>query len=388
VNWGFYANSTRTASTNVTGDLGFISSSKRDPFSAILTAGHSFGTGGQPSYNFVSAGLSQVIAVKRWTYVLSDNVSYLPQTPAVGFAGIPGLGDIGVSPIILGVIPTSVIAPPAQGVLTNYANRVENSASGSFTRDLTAKTTFQGSADYVITRFMQNSSSLQNSGLDTDGVSGGGGITHAYTQRTSLGGNYNYADYSFSGNTQGIAAPDFKTQTASVIYSHQFTRKLALTAGAGPQWTTVELGNNTSSLGVFINVTASYQSERARSTVAFIRTTNAGYGVIGGALSNSVSYTGSKALGRLWAGALTASYVDTSSLASSLLPAYNFHTAIVGAQVSRALPHSLSAFASYSLQNQSNNGPFLTLLDAFSGRYQTLGVGITYAPRAIHFGGH
>lgn len=385
LNWGFYSNSTQTESSNVNGDLAFISRSKRDPFSAILSGGHAFGTGGQPSYDFVSGGLSQVIAVKRWTYVLSDSVSYLPQTPAIGFSGIAGLGDIGVSPVILGLIPTSVIAPPTQGVLTNYASRVDNSASGSLSRSLTGKTTLNGSAAYIISRYTQNST--QNSGLDSNAISAGGGITHAYSPRTSLGGNYSYSDYSFLGNTNGIPAPDFKSQTFDVNWTHQFTRKLALTAAAGPQWTTEELGTRSASLGVFVNAGASYRGERTQSTLSFVRSTNAGSGVIGGGLSNSVTYSGMRKLGLFWAGALTASYADTSSLPSPLVPAYQFHTAAVGAQVSRALPHNLSVFGSYSLQNQSDHGPFLTLLNAFSGRYQTLGFGITYSPMPIHLGG-
>jgi hypothetical protein len=336
----------------------------------------------------VSAGLSQVIAVKRWNYVLSDNVSYLPQTPAVGFAGIPGLGDIGVSPIILGVIPTSVIAQPTQGVLTNYAQRVENSASGSFTRDFTAKTSLHGSGDYVITRFMDNSSGLQDSGLNSNGISGSAGINHAYTPRTTVGGNFTYSDYSFIGNTQGVLAPDFKTKTGTVNYVHQFTRRLVVNAAAGPQWTTIELGSNSTSLGVFVDVSASYRGEQSASTLSFVRSTNAGYGVVGGGLSNSVAYSGTKTLGRVWAGAVTASYTDTTSLATPLQPTQQFHTAIAGVQVSRALPHSLSCFASYSLQSQSGHGPFLTVLNVFSGHYQSLGVGLTYSPRAIHFGGH
>lgn len=387
-NWGFFSGSQATEATNVSGDLGYISSSKRDPFSAIITGGHAFGTGGQPSYNFVSAGLSQVIAIKHWTYVLTDNVSYLPETAAVGFAGLPGLGDIGISPVLLGVIPTSTIAPPSQGVLTNYATRIDNSASGSFSRDFTAKTGIHGSAAYTISRFTADSPLPQNSGLDSNGITGGGGITHAYTQRTSFGGNFEYSDYSFVGHTQGIPAPDFKTQTASFTFDHKYTRKLSLSLAGGPQWTTLDTGNSTTSLDAFISASANYKGEQSDSTLAFVRSSNAGYGVIAGGLANTVSYVGNRKFGGgLWAGSLYGSYTDTKSFATSLLPSHEFHTGIVGVQVSRALPHSLSVFGSYSLQSQTDHGPFLTLLNAFSGRYQSLGIGITYSPMPIHFGG-
>jgi hypothetical protein len=386
LNWGFFSNSAFTQSTNVSGDLGYISNSKHDPFSAVLTGGRAFGTGGQPSYNFVGAGLSQVIAVKHWNYVLSDNVSYLPQTPAVGFAGLPGLGDIGISPVLLGVIPTSTIATPAQGVLTNYEQRVENTASGSFTRDFTAKTSLRGSGAYSISRFVDNSPQ-QNSGVDYDVVSGGGGIFHAYTRRTTVGGNFEYSDFTYVASSRGIPTPEIKTQTATVVFQHQYTRKFSLDAAGGPQWTTIDLGSPSTSISAFANVTAAYKGEVTQQTLNFVRTTNAGYGVIGGGLSTSVGYTANRKFGGgLWAGGLSASYTDTKSLPSALLPSVQFHTGIIGAQVSRALPHSLSGFASYSLQSQTNHGAFLTLLNAFSGQYQTLAFGITYSPMPIHFG--
>jgi hypothetical protein len=387
LNWGFYSNSQYSAGTNVSGDLGYISNSKRDPFSAVLAGGHSFGTLGQPSYDFVSLGLSQVIAIRRWDFLLSDSTSYLPQTPTNGFAGIPGLGDLGVSAISLGIIPTSVLAPPSQGILTNYANRVDNSVSGSFQRDFTAKTGLHGSASYSISRYTQNTGNPLTDGLDSNGISGGGGINHMYNQRNVLGGNFTYSDYHFLPVKNLIAAPDFKTQTASANYLHQFTRRFQVSAAAGPQWTTVDLGTITTSLDVFANLSAIYQGEYTKSSLSYVRTTTSGYGVIGGALSNSVGYAGSKVISRVWAASVNASYAQSTSLPSPYLPSYTFRTAVIGAQVSHALPHSLSAYASYTLQNQSNHGAFLTVLNAFSGHYQTLGFGITYAPPAIHFGG-
>jgi len=388
LNWGFFSNSGRSESTNLNGNLGYISNSKRDPFSAVVSGGRSFGTG-QPSYNFLGAGLSQVIAVKHWTYVLSDNVSYLPQTPALGLAGLPGLGDIGISPVLLGVIPTtSTIAAPTQGVLTNYEGRVTNTASGGFSREFTAKTSLRGSGAYSISRFV-NTTSPQHTGLDYNVVSGGGGLYHAYTRRTTVGGNFEYSDFTYLGQSLGMPTPDLKTQTATINFQHQYNRKFAVDAAVGPQWTTIELGTDTTSISAFANVAATYQGEVTHQALTFVRSTNAGYGVIGGGVSTSVGYTAERKFGGgLWAAGLNASYSDTKSLPSATLPSFVFHTGVVGAQVSRALPHSLSAFASYSLQSQTDHGAFLTLLNAFSGQYQNLSFGITYSPMPIHIGGH
>lgn len=389
LNWGFFSNTHLSTSSNISGNLAVISASKRSPFSASLAAGHSFGVSGQQSFNFLSMGLSQVLAVGRWYYVVADNLSYLPQTPTSGYAGIPGIGDLNVGTISIGVIPTSIIAQPTQGVLTNYSTQLSNSTSGTVERDFTAKTGMHGSVAYSTTRFIGSAgNNPQAQGLDSNGISGGGGINHMYNPRNVIGGNYTYNVYSFVNYKPGVVEPDFKTQTASLNYMHQFSRRLSMTTSAGPQWISTQEIDRTTSLSLYANLSAAYKSEHVSSSLSFTRSANGGYGVIGGAVSDSLSYSGSRNLGRYWAGSASASYAHSTSLPSKLLPAYGFNTGSVSGQMSRALPRSLSVFVSYSLQEQSNHGSVLVLLDAFSGHYQTLGFGLTYAPRPIYFGSH
>ena len=390
LSWGFYSNSGHSSATNVSGNLGYISSGKRNPFSAVITGGHSFGFNNQPSYNFVGLGLSQVVSLGRWSFTFADNVSYLPQTPANGYAGIPGVGDLnvlGLSGFSLGFIPTSVIAPPTQGILTNYANRVDNSVSGAVQRDFTGKTGMHVSGAYSISRYMEQTGDPRRDGLDSDGISGSAGINHMYSQRNILGGNFSYASYSFSEIKVGVTAPTFNSKTATLNYTHQFTRRLEGIVSAGPQWTTINIGGNRSFLDAFVSASATYSGERFSQSVAFVRSTNAGYGVIGGAISSSGSYTVSGRYHRVWGISGNASFSRSDSLPIRLLPSYNFNTGVVAVQVSHALPHNLSAFGSYSLEDQTTGGSVLSVLNAFSGRYQSVGFGITYAPAPKHVGG-
>jgi hypothetical protein len=66
---------------------------------------------------------------------------------------------------------------------------------------------------------------------------------------------------------------------------------------------------------------------------------------------------------------------------------FSFHTTVAGVQVSRALARSLSAYASYTLQNQSNQGT-AAAVDLFSGLSDVAGFGITFSPSAVRLGGH
>ena len=68
--WGYYGNSGVGAATNLTGDIAYLSDSKKDPFSLVFSGGHSFSESGQGSYNFLNLGFSQVANVGRWNFVL------------------------------------------------------------------------------------------------------------------------------------------------------------------------------------------------------------------------------------------------------------------------------------------------------------------------------
>ena len=141
-----------------------------------------------------------------------------------------GVGDLGVTPVQVG-------ADTGQGVLTNYSTRVNNTSSGSVQRALTGRTSLNGFASYGILRFV---GSGVDAGLESNSVSGGGGLSHQFDARNSLGGNFAYSSYTFVGATYGVAAPSFTSQTASGFYTHQFTRKIGISLSAGPQWTNVE----------------------------------------------------------------------------------------------------------------------------------------------------
>jgi hypothetical protein len=375
LNWGYYSNSGVASGTNLTGDLGYISNSKRDPFSAVIAGGHSWGSMA-PSYSFVSLGLSQVISVGRWTSVLSDSVDYMPGTPTTGLAGVPGVGDLGLPPVQVGPYT-------GQGILTNYSSLLSNATSASISRSITGKTSFNATGSYILTRFLTGSGNT-SSGLDSNSVSGQGGVSHQYSARNTLGGNYAYSYFSYPGYTFGVPTASFDSQTASLEYSHQFTRKLSLNASAGPEWTNINVPGSSLSLSLYANAGLAYSGEFSRASLAFVRSTNSGYGVVGGALSDAVAFSVSRTFARVWNCAFTSAYTHSSSLPG--LASETFDTALAGFQVSRAIGRSFSAFGSYTLENQSNQGSATSTIDVFNGFTQVLGFGLTYAPMSIHFG--
>lgn len=377
--WGYYGNSGPASSTNLSGDLAYLSNSKRSPFSMVFAGGHSWSTSSQPSFSFFSLGLSQVANLGRWNFLVSDNVTYTPSTPTTGLAGILGVGDLGLNPVQVGV-------DNGQGVLTNYSTRVGNIVAGSVQRQLTGRTSINASGSYSIMRFLSDRGSSDFAGLDSNSTMGGGGISHQIDARNTVGGNYSYSTYNFSGTTPGIPAPGFVSQTASAQYSRQFSRKFVMSASAGPQWTTVDSARGMQNVSLFADVSGEYAGQFSHMSLIFVRGTNSGFGVTGGSSSDSVAFSASRTFDRVWNAAATSSYTRTQSLVSPVISPFSFNTTVAGVQVSRAIARSLSAYASYTLQNQSSKGAAAFAVDAFSGLSHVVGIGLTYSPMSIHFG--
>ena len=386
----YLGNSGVASFTNLTGDLAFIASSSLDPFSAVFTGGRSWSDSGQPSYNYLNLSLSQAVNTHRWVFTLSDAVNYMPQTASTGLSGIPGAGDLGVAPVPTGVTPAPTSANPGQGVLSGFSTRVANTSSLSLQRQITGKTSLNASGSYVLTRFLNNSGSStvpSSAGLDSDGDSASAGLSHRIDARNSLAGNFAYARNTYSGTSSAIRQPGFSSQTASLQFAHLFTRKLSTSLAAGPQWTSIDSPGLTPALSLFANLSANYTGEFSHASVAYSRSTNSGFGVVGGAISNSVTFSAGRVCDRVWLVALTAAYTQTSDLPSAVTLPFTFHTTVAGVQVSRALTRTLSAYASYTLQKQSTQGT-AAAVDLFSGLSNVAGFGLTFSPSAVRLGGH
>jgi len=107
--------------------------------------------------------------------------------------------------------------------------------------------------------------------------------------------------------------------------------------------------------------------------------------VVGGSISDSVSFSAGRTFDRVWFCALSSAYTQTSNLAAAGSLPFTFHTTVAGVQVSRALVRSLSAYASYTLENQSNQGT-AAAVDLFSGLSNMASFGLTYSPVPVHLG--
>ncbi len=370
--------------TGISGTAALISPSHSYPTSLVFAGGRFWSTSSQPSTTYLDLALSQVVTAKRWNFVLSDSAAYLPSTASAGLGGVPGTGDLGVPPVQLGI-------DPGQGILTNYSTRVSNAASLNAGRQINGKTSFQGSGSYSIFRFLN---APPGQSFNSNSYSASGGLSRQINGLSTISANYSYSRFTYLGGL-----PGFKTQTVSAGYNRKFSRRLTMNLQAGPQWTTGAFSTGagvvatqltaaaptTTTLNAFIAANLSYSTRFAAYSLGYSRSANAGYGVTEGTRSDSVYFSGSKTIDRVWNVAATAAYSRSSTLGLVGEPLISPTTFVVSGQASRALARSLSVYGSYTVEKQNGTGSGL-LFNVFSGSFQVIAFGLTYSHPPIHLG--
>ncbi|MGI4757111.1 MAG: hypothetical protein ACRYGF_09710 [Janthinobacterium lividum] len=381
--FGYNGVSGASDSVNISGNAGYVSGSDRHPTSFIYSGGYLFGNNGQPSTGFQNFGVSQVLNTRKWSFVVSDVISYLPATPRYGLAGIPGVGDVGTLPIATG-------PQTGDALLTNYGQRVTNSASGSADYHLSGRTNINGFTSYTNQHFFGSqpqavSNVLLNAfgqGINNNQFTAGAQLQHNLSAATLVGGGYTYTRSSYPS----LNGFNFTSSSVVGIYQHTFSPRLSFQASAGPQWTH---GSNAdifpSKLGLTANIGASYVAGRTNYSLNYSRGTGTGSGVLLGSTSDYFSFTGQRTFSDRWSAGIFAGYGHSQSLSNdpTLYTSTNSFTA--GLQGTRRLSEHFSAFASYSLQYQ-DVGQLLATNNAFNGTAHVISFGVTYAPRPIHLG--
>ena len=131
----FLSGNQTSLQTNASAEVDYANGFKRYPFNLNYGGGYTWTLSG-PSYAtgvFQRLLISQGYIGSRWNIFASDNVYYLPQSPTMGFSGIPGTGEpIGGS----GSNP-----PSSQPILTVNTTVVNNVATGEIGRSLNYATT-------------------------------------------------------------------------------------------------------------------------------------------------------------------------------------------------------------------------------------------------------
>lgn len=381
VQYGYFGSGNATGSAALNGDIGYSSLSAKAPFDMVYMGGVLISESSQQdSSTYQALSLSQGLTAGKWVFNLADSVSLLPQSPTVGYAGIPGVGSVGG-------VPGAPDIGAAGALLTYSGNRVSNVVSGSAERMLTGTTSVSAVGAYSLLHFLQG-----NDGFDTSGVSGEAALNHRIDGRDTISANAVYSLFTFGKNVGGI---NFATRGINGVYTRLLSRTLSLELSAGPQWvSSSDKALIPNSLSVAASAGLGYVHGLTSAQLGYSRGVNGGSGIQLGGVSDTVSGGLSHSFGRRWFASANGSFSHTAALATGTAvppPGLNlplggdFKTVYGGAQVSHSLSRTLSMYVSYASQHQAYNSSYHGV-NAFNGTSQTFAIGITYAPRSLRLG--
>jgi hypothetical protein len=355
----FSSTISNSQSSTLSGSAGYANQNEHLPFSLNYAGGFAWTLTGTPynSGQFHRLYLSQGIDSHKWKILLSDDVSYLPQSPTTGFSGIPGIGEPigGTSP-----------APPSssQSILAFNTHAINNQGNGELTYDVNSATSFSAGGGPGLLRFPNND------GLDTDWLSANGKFVRHFNARNSLTGDYQFSRYTYPGNTV-----TFVTNTAQAGYRRLWTRNVTTDISAGPAW----IGSSTtavpSSTTVSATASVTYLLRFASASLSYLRGINGGAGYLIGGKYDTVSGNLAKNFGTNFTTGLSGGLERTTGLNGNGTTNATFG----GAEATYHIGQRIIVFANYTASSQTSTSALPT--NALNQMLQIVGFGVGYSPR-------
>jgi hypothetical protein len=382
VQFGFYGSGETTSSTNLSADAAYTSKSENRPFSMVLAGGVLLENGqGQGTNTYWNIAATQGYITRHWAFNISDSFSFLPQSPTTGLSGISGVGDLGAFPF------QGPAQGPGGGVLTYSGDRLINQVNGSIERQISPATSISGSGSWSIIHFMDD-----NAGLDSSAETGSVALNRRLDARSSASVDAVYSTYSYGNSGLSLGYPNFQTKGINLSYQRLLSRTFSMSVSSGPLW--ISSSNSAqipSRLSVAASASLNYNRKLTTASLGYTRGANAGSGVLGGALSDSIAGSLAHTYGRKWVASADVGYTHSTGLQQFLIVGSPvevnqvFETVFGGVQLTRAFGPYWSGYTSYSVQHQSSTYSVITP-SAFIGNSQIFGIGVTFTPRSTRLG--
>jgi len=310
-----------------------------------------------------AAGLEAVTRWRTGQLTLRDAFSYLPDGSfSVGaFGALPGLGlatgGMG-NGMAGGVLPGTQSFGNGQFGAIGDIPRLANTAILDVVQALTPKSAITVAGAFSNAHFFDNPELLINS----DEVTVEGGYSHLLARHDQIGVVYAFQLFQFPQETGG----QIYNHIVNLRWSHTITGRMSLIAGAGPQYTDLEVGGNYSHWSVSARVQLRYKLGHASMIASYEKFTSAGSGFFLGANTQAARFGYTRPLGRTWEfyGDLAYSYNSELQLpepAIGAIGATSYNEGSGGAVLSKHLGRTYDFFAAYrfgelAFNNQTSFG--------------------------------
>ena len=348
----------------LSGNVEYANGFKHRPFSLTFGGGYSWNIAGT-SYGdglFENLSLSQGIVGRKWSIQVSDNTSYMKESPVTGFSGVPGTGEP-----VGGPNPSP---PSSQTILTLNTRSVSNTVNGEFEHSLSYATALSVGAGSELLRYPDGN------GLDTNAQMANAGLSRRLNARNSIFGQYSFAYFSYPGNNLALPISNFVTSAAFFGYQRVWSRSITSSVSVGPEWTSSSNSAAVpSSTSVGGGASVSDQFRFGSASLNYTRGVSGGGGYQVGAVVDTVSASFSRELERKLTIGTSGGYFRNSALSNVGDVSGRFGAATATLRLSRYI----TSFASYTATDQSSG--YSLPGNALTSLWQVVSFGIGYSPQ-------
>lgn len=299
-----------------------------------------------------------------------------------GAAGMEGMGPVitrvsqwgGVPDIQMESMSLQPGIVPNQSILTIRSRRIANTIMGEGDYRLDNRTTLSAIGYYGVLHFF--SPGL----IDTSQRGFVAGYNRELSPRDTLAVEYGRSNFGYSGSVYTLS-----NDYAGLLYGRRLTGRLAVVAGAGPQYTReMESGSGaTSSLSWQGQGRIDFHQPRFDLYASALRMVTGGAGVLFGARTTELEGGINHTLSRSWGSTMRFGIAKSNALVSTR----SYNTQYAGVSISHQIGRRAGVYLSYDLQHQTSTGTETCATGncAFTGLRQVFGTGIRWghAPIAI-----
>ena len=244
-----------------------------------------------------AAGLEAVTRWRTGQLTVRDAFSYLPDGSfSIGaFGALPGLGlaagGMGIG-LAGGVLPGSQAFGNGQFGAIGDIPRLANTAILDVVQAINPRSAITVAGAYSNAHFFDNPELLINS----DEVTIEAGYSHLLSRHDQVGAVYAFQLFQFPQDTGG----QFYNHIVNLRWSHTISQRMSLIAGAGPQYTDLEVAGSHAQWSLSARVELRYKLAHASLIASYEKFTSAGSGFFLGADTQLARFGYTRPLGRTW----------------------------------------------------------------------------------------
>lgn len=340
---------------NPGGDIALQRKSARSELALHYNAGGTFYTdstnlpdGASRNQMFHQFGVTQTFNFRRWSVLLSDALSYSPESTFAyfgsGYGTIPGMSGLGSN--IAGLNSNLM---PNQSILAGPTSQLANTAVGQLQYSFSARSSLTATGSYGVLYFPDNDL------MDGRQYNAMAGYNRILTSRDSIGLLYGYSSYSFEGTGQRM-----NNHLVQLSYARRLTGRLSLKLAGGPQinaFNTPGLSDQRAYWSA--DAAAIYRRGRNEFSLNYIHSITGGSGVLMGAETSNLTAGVGRSLSRAWSGSLSFGYARNSGI--SVNRDYDAEYGTI--ELRRRLGAYAGLYFNYSIQSQGVGSCGLTCGD-------------------------